>query len=207
MLTFIADIKKKTGVELGELNLGGGFGIKYTEKDAPEDFTAYMKRVSVVVKEKCAALGLAVPFILIEPGRSIVGAECVTLYTVGSVKHIPNIRTYVSIDGGMTDNPRYILYQSEYEILCANKANQPKDMVVTVAGKCCESGDLIQENAPVQTVEAGDLLAVLSTGAYNYSMASNYNRVPRPAVVVVSEGKERLIVRRESYEDMTRNDV
>lgn len=207
MLTFIADIKKETGLELGELNLGGGFGIKYTEKDAPEDFTAYMKRVSVVVKEKCAALGLAVPFILIEPGRSIVGAECVTLYTVGSVKHIPNIRTYVSIDGGMTDNPRYILYQSEYEILCANKANQPKDMVVTVAGKCCESGDLIQENAPVQTVEAGDLLAVLSTGAYNYSMASNYNRVPRPAVVVVSEGKERLIVRRESYEDMTRNDV
>ena len=185
MLTFMAQIKEETGVELSELNLGGGFGIKYTEQDNPEDFTAYMKRVAVVVKKQCAEKNLSVPFIVIEPGRSIIGAEGITLYTVGSVKEIPGIRTYVSIDGGMTDNPRYILYQSEYEILCPSKADLPKDAVVTVAGKCCESGDLIQENAPIQTVQAGDLLAVLSTGAYNYSMASNYNRVPRPLVLAV----------------------
>ncbi len=206
MLDFMADIRDITGVELSELNLGGGFGIKYTEQDNPEDFTAYMKRVSVVVRKTCAEKGLAVPFIVIEPGRSIIGAEGITLYTVGSVKKIPNVRTYVSIDGGMTDNPRYILYQSEYEILCAAKADLPKDAVVTVAGKCCESGDLIQENAPVQAVRAGDILAVLSTGAYNYSMASNYNRVPRPLVLAVRDGKEHVIIKRESYEDLIRND-
>lgn len=207
MLKFIFDIKEETGVELGELNLGGGFGIKYLESESPEDFTQYMKRVAVVVKEKCAELNLKVPFIIIEPGRSIAGAECVTLYTVGSVKRIPDIRTYVSIDGGMTDNPRYILYQSNYEILCANKADKPKDSVITLAGKCCESGDLIQENAPIQAVEKGDTVAVLSTGAYNYSMASNYNRIPRPAVVMVSEGKDRVIINREKYEDLVLNDV
>lgn len=206
MLTFMAQIKEETGVELSELNLGGGFGIKYTEQDNPEDFTAYMKRVAVVVKKQCAEKNLSVPFIVIEPGRSIIGAEGITLYTVGSVKEIPGIRTYVSIDGGMTDNPRYILYQSEYEILCPSKADLPKDAVVTVAGKCCESGDLIQENAPIQTVQAGDLLAVLSTGAYNYSMASNYNRVPRPLVLAVRDGKEHIIIQRESYEDLIRND-
>lgn len=207
MLKFIFDIKEETGVELGELNLGGGFGIKYLESESPEDFTQYMKRVAVVVKEKCAELNLKVPFIIIEPGRSIAGAECVTLYTVGSVKRIPDIRTYVSIDGGMTDNPRYILYQSNYEILCANKADKPKDSVITLAGKCCESGDLIQENAPIQAVEKGDTVAVLSTGAYNYSMASNYNRIPRPAVVMVSEGKDKVIINREKYEDLVLNDV
>lgn len=207
MLSFVADIKKETGVELKELNLGGGFGIKYMQTDSPEDFTEYMKKVAVTVKKVCAELNLEVPFIIIEPGRSIAGAECVTLYTVGSVKHIPNIRTYVSIDGGMTDNPRYILYQSSYELLCANKADKPKDAVITLAGKCCESGDLIQENAPIQTVEAGDTVAVLSTGAYNYSMASNYNRVPRPCVVMVSEGKDRVIIKRESYDDLILNDV
>ncbi|MBR1811487.1 MAG: diaminopimelate decarboxylase [Clostridia bacterium] len=207
MLDFIADIKAQTGAVITELNLGGGFGIKYKDSDNPEDFTEYMKRVSVVVKEKCAEKDLDVPFIVIEPGRSVVGAECVTLYTVGSVKTIPQIRTYVSIDGGMTDNPRYILYQAEYEVLCANKADQPRDTVVTVAGKCCESGDLIQENAAIQSVEAGDIVAVLSTGAYNYSMASNYNRVPRPAVVMVCGETDRLIVRRESYEDLLRNDL
>lgn len=207
MLNFIAAIRQETGAQIGELNLGGGFGIKYMQEDAPEDFTEYMRRVSVVVKKKCAELGLAVPFIVIEPGRSIAGAECVTLYTVGSVKHIPNVRTYVGIDGGMTDNPRYILYQSKYEVLCANRADKPRDTVVTVAGRCCESGDLIAEHTPIQQVEAGDILAVLSTGAYNYSMASNYNRVPRPAVVMVKDGEDRLIVRRESYDDLIRNDI
>ena len=200
-------IKRETGVELKELNLGGGFGIKYLSSDAPRPFTEYMKRVAGVVKSTCKELDLDTPFILIEPGRSIVGSAAVTLYTVGAVKKIPNVRTYVSIDGGMTDNPRYILYQSKYEILCANKANEERSQTVTVAGKCCESGDLIQEHAPLQKVEPGDILAVLSTGAYNYSMASNYNRVPRPPVVMVRNGEPELAVRGESYEDMAKNDL
>lgn len=207
MMKFIADVKKETGVEITELDLGGGFGIMYTNSDEPVPFDGYMKPVSDAVKKCAEEYGVAVPFILIEPGRSIAGAEAVTLYTVGAVKKIPDIRTYVSVDGGMTDNPRYILYQSSYTAMIANKANEPKDTVVTIAGKCCESGDLLQENAPLQKTERGDILAVLSTGAYNYSMASNYNRVPRPAVVMISKGADRLIINRESYEDMVKNDI
>ncbi|MCD7827193.1 MAG: diaminopimelate decarboxylase [Clostridiales bacterium] len=207
MMKFIADIKSQTGIVISELDLGGGFGIKYTEEDKPAAFGAYMEPVSNAIKASAAENDIPVPFVLIEPGRSIAGAEAVTLYTVGAVKHIPNVRTYVSIDGGMTDNPRYILYQSAYTVLCANKADKPRDSVVTVAGKCCESGDLIQENASIQTVERDDILAVLSTGAYNYSMASNYNRVPRPAVLMVKDGNVRTIINRESYEDMVRNDI
>lgn len=207
MIDFIAKIKDELNYEIKELNLGGGFGIKYLEKEKPEKFTEYMKRVASVVKAEVEAKGIALPYILIEPGRSIVGAEGVTLYTVGSVKHIPNIRTYVSIDGGMTDNPRYILYQSAYEAVNAAKANEDKTDKVTIAGKCCESGDLIQENCRIQPVEAGDIIAVLSTGAYNYSMASNYNRIPRPLVVMAKDGESRVIINRETYEDIVRNDV
>ena len=207
MIEFIAEIQKKTGFAIKELNLGGGFGIKYRSKDRPEAYGAYMGRVARIVKEHSAFCGIETPDILIEPGRSIVGTAGITLYTVGAVKHIPNIRTYVSIDGGMDDNPRYILYQSDYEAVCANKADNPKDMTVTIAGKCCESGDLIQENAPVQTLEPGDILAVLSTGAYNYSMSSNYNRIPRPPVVMVKDGKARLVLKRETYDDLIRNDL
>ena len=207
MMNFLLDIKKETGVLLKELDLGGGFGIKYSENDNPVPFDAYMKPVSEKIKAMCAENDIPVPFVLIEPGRSIAGAEAVTLYTVGNVKKIPDVRTYVAVDGGMTDNPRYILYQSEYTVLCANKADKGKDMEVTVAGKCCESGDLIQENAMIQSVEKGDILAVLTTGAYNYSMASNYNRVPRPAVLMVKDSQVRTIIKRESYEDIIKNDI
>ena len=207
MMNFIIDIKNETGVVISELDLGGGFGIMYTENDKPVAFEKYMKPVSEKVKEIAAQNGIPVPFILIEPGRSIAGAEAVTLYTVGNVKKIPDIRTYVAIDGGMTDNPRYILYQAEYTALCANKADKSRDTEVTIAGKCCESGDLIQENTMIQAVEKGDILAVLTTGAYNYSMASNYNRVPRPEVLMVRNGEVRTIIRRETYEDIIKNDV
>lgn len=207
MLDFMRQIKDSFGVELAELDLGGGFGVKYLEDDDPVDLSEYMGRVAAVVKRKCAENGLQVPFIMIEPGRSVAGAECVTLYTVGGVKRIPGVRTYVSIDGGMTDNPRYILYQAAYQMTCANRADAPKDTIVTLAGKCCESGDLIQENAPLQSVVPGDLVAVMTTGAYNYSMASNYNRIPRPAVVMVSGGIDRPIVRRETAEDLLRLDI
>ena len=166
-----------------------------------------MEKVSVVVKETCERLSFPQPFMMLEPGRSIVGSSGITLYTVGSIKEIPNIRTYVAVDGGMTDNPRYALYQSEYEAVVANKADQPKTMKVTLAGKCCESGDLLGENMPIQQVESGDLVAVLSTGAYNYSMASNYNRNLVPPVVLVRNGEADYIVKPQSYEDLTRNDV
>lgn len=207
MLRFIADIKKETGFTIRELNLGGGFGIKYLESDNPVPYSEYMSRVAAVVKALAQEYGVELPFILIEPGRSIVGSAGITLYTVGAVKTIPNIRTYVSVDGGMCDNPRYILYSSDYDVLCANKANEPRDFKVTVAGKCCESGDLIQENTAIQKVCHGDILAVLSTGAYNYSMSSNYNRIPRPPVVMVCRGESRVIVKGETFEDLIRNDL
>ena len=207
MLTFIAKIKNELGFEVKELNLGGGFGIKYTEEDAPVAYEKYMEKVSAKVAEVCAEHKLTQPFILIEPGRSIAAPAGITLYTVGGKKVIPNIRTYVSVDGGMGDNPRYALYQSKYDVEVANKADLPKSEVVTVAGKCCETGDLIGEGMPIQPVEPGDILAVLATGAYNYSMSSNYNRIPKPAVVMVSGGKSRVVVKRENLEDIVRNDL
>lgn len=207
MLTFIAKIKNELGFEVKELNLGGGFGIKYTEEDAPVAYEKYMEKVSAKVAEVCAEQKLTQPFILIEPGRSIAAPAGITLYTVGGKKVIPNIRTYVSVDGGMGDNPRYALYQSKYDVEVANKADLPKSEVVTVAGKCCETGDLIGEGMPIQPVEPGYILAVLATGAYNYSMSSNYNRIPKPAVVMVSGGKSRVVVKRENLEDIVRNDL
>lgn len=207
MIDFMAKIKSELGAVISELNLGGGFGIMYTSDDEPVPYENYMDKVSVAVKAKCAEHGLPVPFIYIEPGRSVVGEAGITLYTVGGKKEIPNVRTYVSIDGGMTDNIRYALYQSAYTVVNASKADKPADEVVTIAGKCCESGDLVQEHTKVADVQVGDIIAVLSTGAYNYSMASNYNRIPRPAIVMVKDGKSRVIVKRESYEDIVRNDV
>ena len=207
MLGFMAKVKEELCYEIKELNLGGGFGIRYLIDDDAKLYKTFMEQVSITVKETCKRLKLNIPFIMIEPGRAIVGPAGTTLYTVGAVKTIPGIRNYVSVDGGMTDNPRYILYQSEYSIAVANKINEPADYIATIAGRCCESGDLIQEDAKIQTPEAGDILAVFCTGAYNYSMASNYNRVPRPAVVMIKDGKPRLIIKRESYEDMVKNDI
>ena len=207
MLDFITKIKNELGYVIKELNLGGGFGIKYTDSDTPVPYDKYMEKVSEAVKTKCRENDIELPFILIEPGRSIAAPAGITLYTVGGIKKIPNIRTYVSIDGGMGDNPRYALYKSKYDIECANKAGEPKTDVVTVAGKCCESGDLIGEEMPVQHLEVGDTLAVLATGAYNYSMASNYNRIPRPAVVMVHHGKHKVVIKRESMDDLIRNDL
>lgn len=207
MLNLYKQVKDEIGIEFEELNLGGGFGIKYLESDSPKPYGEYMKKVSRIVHEHSEKLGLKTPFIIIEPGRSIVGAAGITLYTVGAVKNIPDIRTYVSVDGGMSDNPRYALYRAEYEIVCANKANQERTQTVTVAGKCCESGDLIQEGTKLQQVEPGDILAVLSTGAYNYSMASNYNRIPRLPVIMAKDGESRIIVKRETYEQVAECDV
>lgn len=207
MLGFWGEIHTQLGVELEHLNLGGGFGVRYTEHDDAVPYEEYMETVSKVVHSACEKMGLALPKIYIEPGRSVVAEAGITLYTVGTIKEIPGVRNYVSIDGGMFENPRYALYQADYTCLLANKANEPADYIATVAGKCCESGDLIQEHTPIQHPEEGDILAVLTTGAYNYSMASNYNRNPRPACVMVSQGESRIIIKGETYEDLVRNDV
>ncbi len=207
MTAFAGEIKRKTGIVIEELNLGGGFGIKYIQEDNPIEYERYMERVSAAVREEAKKQDIPLPFVLIEPGRSIIGAAGITLYTVGAVKEIPGIRTYVSVDGGMTDNPRYALYKARYDILNARCPGAPKDLLVTLAGRCCESGDLIGEDMYVQSLNVSDIVAVLSTGAYNYSMASNYNRLPKAAVVFVKDGKARLAVKRESYEDLLRNDI
>ena len=207
MMRFIADLSGKLGYTAEYLNLGGGYGVTYTEDRADLDADRVLREISEKLTGLAGEFGIEVPKIIIEPGRALVAAAGVTLYTVGSVKTIPGYRTYVSIDGGMPDNPRYALYQSDYTALIASRAAEPASQRVTIAGRCCESGDLIQENAPLQSCKRGDILAVLVTGAYNYSMASNYNRIPRPAMVSVSGGKDRLVVRRESFEDLVRNEL
>ena len=207
MMNFIKEIKDVCGLETKELNLGGGFGVAYTEADTPIEYDKYMEAVSEIIHRKAKELGVKLPYILMEPGRSIVASAGITLYTIGNVKEIPNIRTYVSVDGGMADNPRYIMYQAEYTFTIANKAAQEKTETVTVAGKCCESGDLLGEHVKLQKAESGDILAVLTTGAYNYSMASHYNRIPNPAVVMVRDGESRVVVRRETYDDIIKNDL
>ena len=207
MMRFIADLSGKLGYTAEYLNLGGGYGVTYTEDRADLDADRVLREISEKLTGLAGDFGIEVPKIIIEPGRALVAAAGVTLYTVGSVKNIPGYRTYVSIDGGMPDNPRYALYQSDYTALIASRAAEPASQRVTVAGRCCESGDLIQENAPLQSCRRGDILAVLVTGAYNYSMASNYNRIPRPAMVSVSGGRDRLVVRRESFEDLVRNEL
>ena len=207
MMDFVAKIKDELGYEVPELNLGGGFGIRYTEKDDPNTIYDSVKNFTDTVKKKAAEHGLKLPFISIEPGRSIVAESGITVYTVGSVKEIKDVRTYVSVDGGMTDNPRYALYGSEYTMLLPERPEAEVTETVTVAGRNCESGDLLGEGIKLPPITAGDLLAVLTTGAYNYSMASNYNRVPRPPVVMVSGGADKLIIKRETYEDIISNDL
>jgi diaminopimelate decarboxylase len=207
MIAFMADVKNEFGIEIDELNLGGGFGIKYLPEHDPVTYDSYMQKVSLIVKSACQKYNIKLPFILIEPGRSIVGPAGITLYTVGSIKKIADVRTYVAIDGGMADNPRYALYQSPYDAVIANRANEPRTKTVTIAGRCCESGDLIQENIKIQDSEPGDILAVFATGAYNYSMSSNYNRLPKPPVVMIKAGVPRVIIKGETYDDVIRNDI
>ena len=207
MIGFIADLYDKLGIKVKILNLGGGFGIKYTATDDPIAPSEYIHKVTNVVKELAQEKGIDLPFLVFEPGRSIVASAGITLYTVGCVKEIENVRTYVSIDGGMCDNPRYILYGSKYTAVLANNASAEPVAPITIAGKCCESGDLIQEHVMMPQIHVGDTLAVLATGAYNYSMSSNYNRIPRPPIVMVSGNEAKIIVKRENYDDLIKNDV
>lgn len=206
MVRYIADIKAKTGFVAKELNIGGGFGVRYVKEHPYFDYDAAIKTLAERMKKIAAENSVVLPNIFMEPGRSMVAAAGLTLYTVGSVKRIPDMKNYVSVDGGMTDNPRYALYQSQYEIVVANKADQKADLVCSVAGRCCESGDLLAENIMLQRAEKGDTLAVLVTGAYNYAMASNYNRIPRPELIMIKDGKPYVAIKRESFEDLVRNE-
>ncbi len=207
MVALAKNIKDTFGITLSEINFGGGYGVKYLETDKPVSKDESIRLLCEAVKSACKTYEFPLPALSIEPGRSIVGDANLTLYKIGVVKNIENVRTYVSIDGGMGDNPRYALYNAEYEVVVANKANKPRDFVATIAGKCCESGDLIQEHTKIQPPEVGDTLAVLTTGAYNYSMASNYNRIPRPAAVMIKDGESRVIIQRETYEDIISKDI
>ncbi|MBO5261863.1 MAG: diaminopimelate decarboxylase [Clostridia bacterium] len=205
MVKFIDQVKLETGFEAEYLNLGGGFGVRYVESDPHIDYTDNIRRIAEHINAYCQENGLHMPKILMEPGRSMVADSGMTIYTVGSVKEIPGYKNYVAIDGGMSDNPRYALYGSQYTVLCANKMNENADYECTIAGRLCESGDLIQENVKIPKVSRGDNIAVLVTGAYNYAMASNYNRLPRPAVVLLGK-TDRIAIRRETYEDVCRLD-
>ncbi len=207
MLKFIRDMQDMCGYTAEILNLGGGFGVRYTEDDPEIDYEANIRELAIEVKTMCEKLNIKCPHIHMEPGRSIVAAAGATLYTCGSVKELEGFRNYVSVDGGMTDNPRYTLYQSQYTVHTANRMNDPRDFECTIAGRCCESGDLIAENINIQKPQRGDTLAVLVTGAYNQSMASNYNKLTRPPVVMLKDGVDRVAVRRETFEDLTRLDV
>ncbi|MEK5180783.1 diaminopimelate decarboxylase [Paenibacillus odorifer] len=205
--TFARSVKEGLEVDFRVVNLGGGFGIRYVEGDTPLHVSEYVAAITDAVKTHFAGIYSALPEIWVEPGRSIVGDAGTTLYTVGSNKDIPGVRKYVAVDGGMTDNPRPALYQSKYEALLANRANEDATETVSIAGKCCESGDMLIWDVELPMAESGDLLAVACTGAYNYSMASNYNRLRRPALVFVQNGQSDLVVRRESYTDLIANDI
>jgi diaminopimelate decarboxylase len=205
MVQWLRDAAKH-GLTITELNVGGGLGIKYIESDDPPSIEEWSKAICEVVQTACISENLPLPKLLCEPGRSLIATACVTAYTVGSSKIIPEIRTYVAIDGGMSDNPRPITYQSVYRAVVANKMSVPCTETVTLAGKHCESGDILIKNAQLPKTEANDILVVMGTGAYNYSMASNYNRLPRPAAVVVANGEANLILQRETYQDLIRQD-
>ena len=207
MFKLVRDVKEKFNYTISEVDLGGGFGIYYSEGDKPKTTQEYCETIIKKVDEVCARTGQERPIIAIEPGRSVVANAGTTLYTIGAVKDIPGVRKYVSVDGGMTDNIRPALYQAKYECCIANKVNVENAEKVTVAGKCCESGDILLHNVDVPTIETGDTLAIATTGAYGYSMSSNYNKIPKPAVVFVQDGNARLVCKRESYEDLIKNEI
>jgi len=202
MLDFVEDVKEETDLVMEELNLGGGIGIKYTEDDQTVDINEYAKIVSQAIQEKCDELEIPLPKVINEPGRSIIGTAGSTIYTVGSIKQIPDIRKYVAVDGGMPDNIRPALYDAEYEAIVVNKADQETEEVVSITGKCCESGDMLIWDIELPELESGDILLVSCTGAYGYSMANNYNSLPKPGVVLVNDGQVEEIIRREQYQDL-----
>ena len=202
MMNLVKEIRDIHGIDIKEVDLGGGVGVYYTEEDEPRTIKEFCEEIIGKSEQVCKEIDIEVPTLIIEPGRSIVANGGSTIYTVGSIKDIKNVRTYVSVDGGMTDNIRPSLYQAGYECAIANKMGKEKKNQVTIAGKCCESGDILITDANVMDIETGDIVIIASTGAYGYSMASNYNKITKPAVVSVQNGESKLICKRESYEDL-----
>ncbi len=207
MLSFIAETENELGYKCEILNLGGGLGVRYLKEHPEINYTERLEEISKILTIQCNFLGISIPKIAMEPGRSIVADAGLTLYSVGSVKEINGYKNYVSVDGGMTDNPRYTLYESPYTVVLASRMNDTKDFECTIAGRCCESGDILQENVILPKPKRNDILAVLTTGAYNYSMASNYNRVPRPPIVMLNDKGDYIAVKRESYADICALDI
>ena len=207
MLEFIAKLKQEHGFITEELNLGGGFGVYYSHDDAPIDIKSCLQNILGLIRDQASCLNIKVPKLMIEPGRAIVANAGTTLYEVGAIKKTYGGKDYIFVDGGMTDNPRTALYDARYDAIIADKADVKGDMIYTIAGKCCESGDIIIKDIELPKTVKGDIVAVLCTGAYNYSMSSNYNRIPRPAVVFVKDGIAKVVVKRENYEDIIRNDI
>lgn len=202
MIDLIKEIKDKFDIDLKEIDLGGGIGVYYTKEDKPKTIKEFCEAIINRAEIKCKEIGIEVPTLIIEPGRSISANAGSTLYTIGSIKDIKNVRTYVSVDGGMTDNIRPSLYKAGYECSIVNKMKYEKVNNVTVAGKCCESGDILITHANIMDIESGDILITASTGAYGYSMASNYNKIPKPAVVMVSNGESNLVCKRQTYDEL-----
>ncbi|MBR5144154.1 MAG: diaminopimelate decarboxylase, partial [Clostridia bacterium] len=208
MLNFVKDMEEELGFICRDLDIGGGLGVRYIESQPILDIKATILKVAEEMKATAKELGITLPRISLEPGRSIVADAGLTVYTVGTVKRIPGYKSYVSVDGGMTDNPRFALYGSPYTILPVFDDERTEREICSVVGRCCESGDILQENLPMpKDIERGDLLACLTTGAYHYSMASNYNRIPRPPVVMLNNGESYVAVKRETIEDLTRLDI
>lgn len=207
MTRFCAMIEKKYGFVTTELNLGGGLGVRYIDAQPEIDIDSILGEIAAHIFDTCKEAGISVPKILLEPGRSIVADSGMTLYTASDIKEITGYKKYLPIDGGMADNPRFALYNAEYTVYNASKAGDSNKVVCDVVGKCCESGDIIQENVEIVEAKKGDIIAVCTTGAYNYSMASNYNRIPRPPIVGISNKKTEVLVKRESYEDLTKNEL
>jgi len=203
----MAEVRDVYGMETRELNLGGGYGVHYCGDEKPKPLSYFVDAMMADVGEACVKAALPMPRIVIEPGRWIVGEAGITLYTIGSKKVIPDVRTYVGVDGGLPDNPRPALYGAVYEATVANRDDAPRSEVVTVAGKCCETGDILIRDVALQSPVPGDILAVFTTGAYNHSMASNYNRLARPAMVLTNAGQHRLSVRRETFEDLVSREL
>ena len=207
MTGFIANMQDKYGINVRELNLGGGIGVRYVEDQPCLDIDTILGEIATHIKNACLEAKINIPKILIEPGRSIVADSGMTLYSCGGLKEITGYKKYLPIDGGMSDNPRYALYQAEYTVYNASRIDDSADTVCDVVGKCCESGDIIQENVSIAFPQKGDIIAVCTTGAYNYSMASNYNKIPRPPIVGISNGTAEILVKRESYEDLISNEL
>ena len=207
VMEFTKKVQERLGLTISVLNLGGGFGVYYTEEDRPFELAEFLREYIEVVERESDNFGLDLTKVVIEPGRSLTCNAGSTLYSVGGVKKTFAGREYVFVDGGMADNPRYALYKAKYEAMLANKMNEEADATYTVAGKCCESGDMLVMDAKLPKAEQGDLLLVSSTGAYNYSMSSNYNRLPKLPVVFVKDGISRLVVKGETLEDLIRQDI